>query len=62
MCESNAFLKKEGSEEMILENVTYMKPDNGTIILTSLFGDEVKVKGKIVEIDLMAHRIVLQED
>ena len=61
MCESNAFLKKGDSEELLLENVSYLKPEEGNIRLTSLLGEEKTLKGEIVEIDLMAHKIVLAE-
>lgn len=61
MCESNAFLKKDSGEEMVLENVTFVKPEDGKIKMSSLLGDEVVIDGKIIEIDLMAHRIVIQE-
>lgn len=62
MCESNAFLRKDGRDTMILEDVTFVRPDDGEIRLTSLFGDEKIVKGRIVEIDLMSHKIVLESD
>ena len=61
MCESNAYMKKNGEEQLLLENVTYIKPDGSTIIMSSLLGDEIRVEGKIVEIDLMAHKVVLAE-
>lgn len=61
MCESNAYLKKDDGEELLLEDVTYVRPKDGRIVMSSLFGDEVTVDGDIVEIDLMAHRIVLEK-
>lgn len=61
MCESNAYLRKEGNEELVLENVTFVRPEKGGLLMSSLLGDEVTINARIVEIDLMAHRIVLEE-
>lgn len=61
MCESNAYLKKGDDEQLLLEDVTYVRPKDGQVVMSSLFGDEVTVDGDIVEIDLMAHRIVLEK-
>ena len=61
MCESNAYLRKQGKEELLLENVTFLQPKQGKLVMSSLLGDEVIIDAEIVEIDLMAHRIVLEE-
>ena len=61
MCESHAYLIKGDQEEKILEDVTYLKPGNGTIVLRNLFGEEVTVKGRIEEIRFMDHKILLRE-
>lgn len=61
MCESSAYLKKDDGEELLLEDVTYVRPKDGQIVMSSLFGDEVIVDADIIEIDLMAHKIVLQK-
>ena len=61
MCESNAYLKKGETEELLLENVTFLKPKDGKIIMSSLLGDEITLEGEILEIDLMSHKIVLRE-
>ena len=60
MCESNAYLQKDGKEELLLENVTFLRPKDGKIVIKSLFGDEKEIDGNIVEIDLMSHRIVFE--
>lgn len=62
MCESNAYIKKEDGEELFLESVDLIKPEDGRIILRSLFGEEKVFIGKIKEISLVKHRIILIED
>ena len=59
MCESNAYIHKEGGDELLLENVTFIRPEGGKLVMTSLLGDEVVIDAEILEIDLMAHKIVL---
>ena len=61
MCESNAYIRKEGKEELLLENVTFIRPEEGKLVMSSLLGDEVRIEADILEIDLMSHKIVLKE-
>jgi len=61
MCESHAYVVRGDKEEKILDDVTFLKPEGDQIVLRSLFGDELKVKGKIEEIQFMDHKILLRE-
>lgn len=61
MCEANAYIFKEGKEELYLENVDVMKPEEGRIYLKNLFGEQKVFEGKIKEISLLKHRIVLEK-
>jgi len=61
MCEANAYIFENGKEEMYLENVDVMKPEEGKIFLKNLFGEQKVFEGEIKEISLLRHRIVLQK-
>ena len=61
MCESHAYVVRDGEEEKLLDDVTFLKPEGDRIVLRNLFGDEVTVKGKIEEIQFMDHKILLKE-
>ena len=61
MCQSTAYLKRDDAEEKLLEDVAFIKPEGDTIVLVSLLGDRREVQGSIVEIDLMAHRVLIAE-
>lgn len=61
MCESNAYLLKDGREELILESVTFLKLDGERVLLKSIFGEEASVEADLREMDLTSHRIVLVE-
>jgi predicted RNA-binding protein len=58
MCESNAFLKRGTDEELLLACVARVDPTEDGFLLTGLFGEEVNVKGKLEEVNLLAHKIV----
>ncbi len=60
MCESNAYLVNEDGEELIMENVDFLKPVGKNVVLRSIFGEERTVEASILELDLTKHRIVLE--
>ena len=61
MCESNVYLKKENSEELIMENVAAVTPSGeNTLILKGLLGEQMEVRAMIEDINLMGHRITLR--
>ncbi len=62
MCESNVYIDKEGKEELYLESVDIVKPEDGKIYLRNLFGEQKVFEGKIKEISLIKHRIVLGKE
>jgi len=61
MCEANAYILENGKEELYLENVDVMKPEEGKIFLKNLFGEQKIFEGEIKEISLLRHKIVLQK-
>ena len=61
MCEANAYIYKEGKEELYLENVDIMKPEGGKIYLKNLFGEQKVFEGEIREISLLKHKIILEK-
>lgn len=61
MCEANAYIFENGKEELYLENVDVMKPEEGKIFLKNLFGEQKVFEGDIKEISLLRHKIVLQK-
>jgi len=60
MCESNVYLRHNGTEKLIMENVAAITPiGEDTFLLKGLLGDSREVTGKIEDINLMAHKIIL---
>ncbi len=62
MCEANAYVcYKDGTEELYLENVDIMKPEEGKIFLKNLFGEQKVFEGSIREVSLLRHKILLEK-
>ena len=61
MCQSNAYVNRDGKEELILEDVGLIKPEGDKVLLISIFGEERIVDADIKLIDLLHHKIVLEK-
>lgn len=60
MCEAKAYLKKENGLELFMEDVVSITPENSTLILKDILGHSKTIEGKIVEIGLLDHKVVLE--
>lgn len=59
MCEANAYYKNQEQEELLLESVDIVKPEaTNSWIIENIFGEQKIVKGRILEMKLVDHRIV----
>lgn len=61
MCEVNAYIIKDGKEELYLENVNVAKSEEGKVFLKNLFGEHKVFEGVIREFSLPGHRIILEK-
>jgi predicted RNA-binding protein len=61
MCEANAYLLKEGKEELILEDISLLRPEKEELYLQNIFGEQKRIKARIKEMNLLNHRILLEE-
>jgi predicted RNA-binding protein len=60
MCESTAYLLKDGKEETILESVDQFESHGEEITLVNIFGEEKRVKATIKTLSLVDHKIILE--
>ncbi len=61
MCEANAYIMKDGQEELILESIDIIEPEKeGEYRLVSIFGEQKIVKGKIKLMNLVNHKILFE--
>ena len=60
MCELNAYILREGDEELVMENVGSLVPVDGKITLKSIFGETISINGALLEVDLIGQKIRLK--
>jgi len=59
MCEANAYMVKDGQEQLILESVDIIEPEGeNSYRLIGIFGDQKLVKGRIKMMNLVNHKIL----
>ena len=62
MCEANAYLSENGLEELIMESVDRVIPEDSKVYLENIFGQRKIVEGRIKELQLVEHRIVIERN
>jgi predicted RNA-binding protein len=61
MCEANAYLIKEGQEELLMEAVDTIAPEGDDAWrLVNIFGNQKTVKGRIIGMKLVDHKILFE--
>lgn len=61
MCEANAYLIKDGVEELLLERVDKVIPNDNGILLENIFGQQKMIRARIKEMALVNHKIILEK-
>lgn len=62
MCEANAYIKKGDREELVMESVDLVEPDEDGIKLISIFGEQKFLKAQVHSLSLVDHKIYLREN
>ena len=60
MCEATAYLKRDGQEEMVMESVEILEPEDGQLRIKNVFGEEKKLKARVKDFSLVDHKIILE--
>jgi len=62
MCEANVYIDRGAGEELLMEKVDRIIPgEENNIFMESIFGERRVVKARIREMELVHHRIILEE-
>jgi len=60
MCESNAYVEKEGEEILVLQDVDFIQTLGDQILLRDILGEEKLLKNRIKFISFSDHKIILE--
>jgi predicted RNA-binding protein len=59
MCEANAYVQKNGKEDLVMASVDLIEPqDEGKFLLKSIFGEQKIIQGNIKSMNLVDHKII----
>jgi predicted RNA-binding protein len=61
MCESNAYIVRDGKEELVFKDVASLEPQGDNLLLKGVLGNPMEVKARLLKMDFMAHKILLEE-
>ncbi len=61
MCESKVVAVRDGKEKTIMEDVVRVEVENDKLKLYGLLGEVKEIKGRIVLMDLVGHKIFVEE-
>ncbi len=62
MCEANAYIRKDGKDILFMESVDIIEPmEEKEYLLTSIFGEQKTIIGRILFMNLVNHKMVFVE-
>lgn len=61
MCDLKAYVRSNGSDELVLESVNLIRSEGGEVVLRNLFGEEKRVRGEVSEVSLTKNRVILEQ-
>lgn len=62
MCEANVYISRNGQEELLMEGVDRIIPgEDQNIFMENIFGERRVIKARIKEMELVHHRIIIEE-
>ena len=61
MCEANAYIIRDGDEELVMEAVDKVEWENNGFRLVNIFGDQKFIHAHIHALFLLNHKILLKE-
>lgn len=61
MCESRAYLLRDGAEELLLDDVEFISFDGEKVLVRNILGEEKIVEAHVKEIDFVDHKATLEK-
>ncbi len=60
MCNSSAYILKEGKERLILKDVDSLECDENQVTLVDIFGEKKTLDARVKSFSLVDHKILLE--
>jgi predicted RNA-binding protein len=60
MCESTAYIVKDGKEEVFFEDIESLEDNGEEVKMVSIFGEEKTIRARPRQFSLVDHKIVLE--
>ena len=60
MCQSTAYILRDGKEEVFFEDIDSLENSDGEVKLVSIFGEEKAIRARVKRFSLVDHKIVLE--
>jgi len=60
MCQLNAYLLRGDQEEPVMEDVTLVRVEGDSVLLTTLFQESKTIDGRIRLVDFMNNKLLLE--
>ncbi len=61
MCEANAYIDRDGKEELFMEAVDVVEPaEDGGFLLVNIFGNRKTLSGRLKKMNLVDHKILFE--
>jgi len=60
VCESKVYRLKDGEEELVMEDVVRIEVEGDVLKLYGLLGEMKEIRGRIVLLDLVGHKVVVE--
>ncbi len=62
MCLAKVFRDDELEENVLMESVTFLKQESGAVTMTSLFGEEKTVAGRIRSVNFNGSIVIVNQE
>ena len=62
MCEANVFYKDGDDLKKLMEAAFVIKKEGDKIFFQNIFGEQEFIKGKIKEMDLIKHEVIIEKN
>jgi predicted RNA-binding protein len=61
MCEANAYIERNGKQELFMESVDVVEPaEDGGFLLVNIFGHRKRLHGRLKKMNLVDHKILFE--